>query len=90
MGKNPQKLFCKQLQPIKPLLKKEKNTEKDNPIVQNTKNQTQKPFNLETEIGKLKIAIPLSELSKHDVYRGQISRSLQIPLNQDSVNVFND
>jgi hypothetical protein len=34
--------------------------------------QSEKPFNLEAEIGKLKISIPLSELAKHDVYRQQI------------------
>ena len=39
----------------------------------------EKPFNLETEIGKLKIAIPLSEQAKHEVFRQQINRSLQVP-----------
>jgi len=68
----------------------QKTTEKENPTVQNTKIQTEKPFNLEIEIGKLKIAIPLLELAKHDVYRGQISRSLQISMRKDSVNVFDD
>jgi len=50
----------------------------------------EKPFNLETEIGKLKIVIPLSELDKHDVYREQISRSLQISENRDTMNVLDD
>lgn len=50
----------------------------------------EKPFNLKTEIGKLKIVIPLSELAKHDVYREQISRSLQISENRDAVNVLDD
>lgn len=50
----------------------------------------EKPFNLEAEIGKLKISIPLSELAKHDVYRQQIQRSLQIPENKDDVNVLDD
>ena len=50
----------------------------------------EKPFNLEKEIGKLKIAIPLSELAKHEVYREQISRSLQISKNRDAVNVLDD
>lgn len=45
---------------------------------------------METEIGKLKIAIPLSELAKHEVYRQQINRSLQIPDNRDAVNVLDD
>jgi len=52
--------------------------------------QTEIPFNLETKIGKLKIAIPLSELAKHDVYRHQITRSLQISENKDAVNVLDD
>jgi len=38
----------------------------------NTKTPLEKPFNLEAEIAKLKISIPLSKLSKHDVYRQQI------------------
>ena len=50
----------------------------------------EKPFNLEAEIGKLKISIPLSELAKHDVYRQKIQRSLQIPENKDDVNVLDD
>ncbi len=32
----------------------------------------------------------MSKLAKHDVYRSQISRSLQISVNKDSVNVFDD
>ena len=50
----------------------------------------EKPFNLEAEIGKLKIVIPLSELAKHEVYRQKINRSLQIPENRDVVNVLDD
>ena len=50
----------------------------------------EKPFNLETEIGKLKVSIPLSELAKHEVYREQISGSLQISENIDAVNVLDD
>ena len=49
-----------------------------------------KPFNLEAEIGKLKISIPLSELAKHDEYRQQIQRSLQLPEVMDDVNVLDD
>lgn len=52
---------------------KERNTEntseKENPTVRNTRTQTEKPFNLESEVGKLKIVVPLFELTKHDVYR---------------------
>ena len=33
---------------------------------------------------------PLSELAKHEVYRSQISGSLKIYVNKDSVNVFDD
>ncbi len=57
---------------------------------QNIKNQIEKPFNLETEIGKMKIAIPLSEFSKHQVYKQQINSSLQISENRDAVNVLDD
>jgi len=52
--------------------------------------KVEKPFNLETKIGKLKIAIPLSKLAKHEVYREQITRSLQISENRDAVNVLDD
>ena len=69
---------------LKIQLKKEKSG------VHNAKIQIEKPFNLEIEIGKLKIAIPLSELAKHEVYRQQINRSLQIPENRDAVNVLDD
>jgi len=61
-----------------------------NLVVRNTRTQTKKPFNIETEVGKLKIVVPLSELAKHDVYGSQISRSLKISVNEDSVNVFDD
>jgi len=71
-----------------PTPEQEKNVE--NPAVLNTRTQTKKPFNLEKEVGKLKIVVPLSELAKHDVYRSQISRSLKISVNEDSVNVFDD
>lgn len=56
----------------------------------NTKTPLQKPFNLEAEISKLKISIPLSELAKHDVYMQQIQRSLQMPEIKDDVNVLDD
>lgn len=62
----------------------------ENPIFWNTRTQTEKPFNLETEVGKLKIVVPLSKLAKHDVYRSQISRPLKISLNKDSINFFDD
>lgn len=50
--------------------------EKEETAIINTRTPLEKPFNLEAEIGKLKISIPLSELAKHDVYRQQIQRSL--------------
>ena len=43
--------------------------EKEKTTIINTKTTLEKPFNLEAEIAKLKISIPLSELAKHDVYR---------------------
>ena len=61
--------------------------EKEKSSTINAKNPSEKPFNLEAEIGKLKISIPLSELAKHDVYRQQIQRSLQLPEVRDDVNV---
>lgn len=45
---------------------------------------------MEAEIGKLKIAIPLSELAKHNIYKQQIKRSLQLTHNKDYVNVLDD
>ena len=68
----------------------EEERNEESPAIQNTRTQTEKPFNLETDVGKLKIAVPLSELAKHDVYRSQISRSLKIYVNEDSINVFDD
>lgn len=56
----------------------------------NTKTQSEKPFDLEVEIGKLKIAIPLSKLAKHEIYKQQIKRLLQMPENRDDVNVLDD
>ena len=77
-----------------PTPEKEKNIEniqeKENPVIRNAKTQSQKPFSLEAEVAKLKIAIPLSKLAKHDVYRSQINKSLKISINEDLVNVFYD
>lgn len=64
--------------------------EKEKSISHNTKTQSEKPFDLEAEIGKLKIAIPLSKLAKHDIYKQQIKKSLQITHNKDDVNVLDD
>jgi len=58
-----------------PTPENEKNTEntenRENPVVRNIKSQTKKPFNLETEVGKLRIVVLLSKLAKHDAYRSQ-------------------
>lgn len=68
-----------------------KNTvDKEKSSSHNTKTQSEKPFDLEVEISKLKIAIPLSELAKHDIYKQQIKKSLQITQNKDDVNVLDD
>ena len=45
---------------------------------------------METKVGKIKVATPLSELAKHDAYREQINRSLKITRTEDSANVFDD
>lgn len=42
---------------------------KEKVVNPNAKIQTEKPFDFESEIGKLKIAIPLAELAKHDIYK---------------------
>ena len=67
-----------------------KTVDKEKSAYQNTKTQSEKPFDLEAEIGKLKIAIPLSELAKHDIYKQQIKKSLQITQSKDDVNVLDD
>ena len=68
----------------------ENTLEKEKSATANAKIPLEKPFNLEVEIEKLKISIPLSELAKHDVYRQQIQKSLQMPEVKDSVNVLDD
>jgi len=68
----------------------ENTLEKEKSTTANTKISLEKPFNLEAEIGKLKISIPLLELAKNDVYRQQIQKSLQMPEFKDSVNVLDD
>ena len=68
----------------------ENTLEKEISATTNTNIPLEKPFNLEAEIGKLKISIPFSELAKHEVYRQQIQKSLQMPEVKDSVNVLDD
>lgn len=48
------------------------------------------PFNLGAEVAKLKILVPLTKLVKHDTYRCQISKTLNIIDNEDSGNLFDD
>lgn len=48
------------------------------------------PFNLGAEVAKLKIAVPLIELVKHETYSSQITKSLNFVENEDSVNLFDD
>lgn len=43
--------------------------EKHNLATQNVKIQTEKTFNMEAEISKFKVSIPLSELARHEVFR---------------------
>lgn len=63
---------------------------KEKVATQSTKIQSERPFDLEVEIGKLKVAIPLSELAKHDIYKRQIKKSLQLTNNKDDVIVLDD
>lgn len=67
-----------------------KSIDKEKVVSQNTKLQSEKPFDFEAKIGKLKIAIPLSELAKHDTYKQQIRKSLQLNHNKDDVNIMDD
>ena len=52
--------------------------------------KSQSPFNLESEIERIKIHVPLSELATQDVYKGQILRALKLGENGDSVNLNDD
>ena len=47
-------------------------------------------FNLENEISKLKVSIPLTEIMKNNSYRGQISKMLNLDPMVDMVNVEDD
>lgn len=68
----------------------ENTTKKENLVATNTRHQVEKPFNMETEIDKLKKLFLFSELGKHEAYSEQINRSLQISENRDVVNVLDD
>jgi len=47
-------------------------------------------FNLENEISKLKISIPLTELMKNNNYKSQVSKILSLDPSSDMVNVEDD
>ena len=47
-------------------------------------------FNLENEISKLKVSIPLTEIMKNISYRGQVSKMLNLDPMYDMVNVEDD
>ena len=50
----------------------------------------QSTFNLESEIAKIKIFVPLSELAAQDVYKGKILKALNLEENNDTVNLNDD
>ena len=52
--------------------------------------KNQFPFNLGSEISKIKISIPLTELVTQNVYKSQILKALNIEENNDSVNLNDD
>ena len=52
--------------------------------------KSQSTFNLESEIARIKISVPLSELATQDVYKGQILKALNLSENDDSVNLNDD
>ena len=52
--------------------------------------KSQPSFNIQTEIAKLKIPIPLTELVKHDLYKSTITETLNINDGQDSINLNYD
>ena len=47
-------------------------------------------FNLETEISKLKVSIPLTELVKNSHYKSDIAKTLKVDPLSDMVNVEDD
>jgi len=53
-------------------------------------NKAQLPFNIKTEIQKLKISVPLTKLVKNESYRSQITETLNIGEGEDVVNLNDD
>ena len=45
---------------------------------------------MESEIAKIKISVPLSELATRDVYKGRILKPLNLDENSDTVNLSDD
>ena len=52
--------------------------------------KSQSTFNLESEIAKIKIFVPLSELATQDVYKGKILKALNLGENSDTINLSDD
>ena len=52
--------------------------------------KTKLPFNIKTEIAKLKISVPLIELVKKESYKAQITETLNIGEGKDVVNLNDD
>ena len=48
------------------------------------------PFNLEGEIAKIKISIPLAELVTQEVYKNQVLKALNLGRNTDTLNLTDD
>jgi len=53
-------------------------------------NKAQLPSNIKTEIAKLNISFPLTELVKNESYRSQITETLNIGEGEDVVNLNDD
>ena len=48
------------------------------------------PFSLESEIAKIKISVPLTELATQYVYKSQILKALNLGENNDTINLNDD
>jgi len=70
-----------------PIISKEKTEKKDVSAKEVEKTSV---FNLENEIAKLKVSIPLTELMKNNSYKGQVSKILNLDPLSDMVNVEDD
>ena len=70
-----------------PIVLREKAKKKDVPVKEVEKTSV---FNLESEIAKLKVSIPLTELMKNSSYKGHVSKILNFDPISDMVNVEDD